>query len=675
MNSASLKSVRVDQLLFGYDQGHRLIAGSVIPSASLKRQLSRISDSPGGSPSYPKGSVLRGVPILDSKAYALMRTWPARQSRARPGTVWTHAFLIGLPDLGRDGIVAQLVARLQNPEQTEDFTVFDLPIMIAESTYYPSPSQISDIDSSLAKALLSQLYGDPGAPLRLNVRNDQSLFAEDVSFSKIEDLVISLWEQQWPRLRRGFSFMVGPWFGFDQNSLFKSHDLVIGFIRSPFMLSPEEAVSTTSWLNKLVEDLQNPGMLRRFLKRAGADIDNPLRATRLLVELYVLYSVPSWSKSVYQEIFDKTFAAFPEKNDAKWLKEQLVDYTYWAKLRSFKINEYIEALFEQSRAYELPPLATNLSGAVQRLLIESPEEAQHLALHAFGEDDLPLAENFIELYLASAHDKQLGNLVMARPALIHALIQRNPALLEREVLWQVLPERRDSTLARLLTLPENMRSGLDWNAITSHLLSTSNQGLSHDLIRQLPDQIISLLLGILQQKGDPNLNKAWMPALNARAEVVIDWLANTQDPHVDILLWVVHQLDERYMWSGRLDAVWLNVGENINAYPPTLREELAAHVLAILIRKSDVDMHILFNVLELSRDHICEGRMSYKLETFLHGYLPRLKKSEDDWDLCRRLDKWLAKVLKQAGFSKRSVVKYFDRPSVTERLWRYLKKL
>lgn len=84
--------MKIDQFLFGYKDGHRLLAGTTNLSDSLVWELVRTTDRPSTSDRNLENGITFGFP-LDDKYYALCRTWAAKEI-ARPGAVWTHVLLL-----------------------------------------------------------------------------------------------------------------------------------------------------------------------------------------------------------------------------------------------------------------------------------------------------------------------------------------------------------------------------------------------------------------------------------------------------------------------------------------------------------------------------------------------------------------------------------------------------
>jgi hypothetical protein len=100
----------IDQLLFGYRDGHELIAGSrPLSSAQLRDVLPHVD----ASVEHRDERQLVGTWIPSLEGYLLARIWAAPE-RPRPGAVWAHALVLSAAQLQRDGL-ASLLALLTRP--------------------------------------------------------------------------------------------------------------------------------------------------------------------------------------------------------------------------------------------------------------------------------------------------------------------------------------------------------------------------------------------------------------------------------------------------------------------------------------------------------------------------------------------------------------------------------
>ena len=133
--------VAVDQLLFGYRDGHELIAGSRSLSASAQRELlPHVDASLEGADE--RQLVGTAIPSLD--AFLLARIWAAPE-RPRRGAVWAHALLLSAEQL-RFGRLGGLLALLRRPVD-EHFDGYDDPLP------WPSAVNVTLTPPRLAHAL------------------------------------------------------------------------------------------------------------------------------------------------------------------------------------------------------------------------------------------------------------------------------------------------------------------------------------------------------------------------------------------------------------------------------------------------------------------------------------------------------------------------------------------
>lgn len=84
--------MKVEQFLYGYRDGHRLVAGSTELDDSVAWELVRTTDRPSSTPAELDAGIFFGFP-LEGSLYVICRTWSARDV-SRPGAVWTHALLV-----------------------------------------------------------------------------------------------------------------------------------------------------------------------------------------------------------------------------------------------------------------------------------------------------------------------------------------------------------------------------------------------------------------------------------------------------------------------------------------------------------------------------------------------------------------------------------------------------
>jgi hypothetical protein len=270
---------QVHQSLHGYAQGHQQLAMSAQLKPRDTRAMLVMSDISGPGVRPADNGYLTGYPLPDSKYYVLARTWAAPEM-PRPGCVWTHSLLLDFADLATLSDPGILLKLFHRPEAGE-FRKYDRLISIAGGPGAALPTSSEDY----ARRILAALYERPRSKI-VGAR------AQEVDSDKV---VVALWSQQWPRLRRTFRFCTQT--GMDRSGELGQFDLQLYAIserasRGRFA----EAVDFgefqnpgEDWVEDALADLKMPNAarLRTFMHNIGGDIDSGREAFKPLCRLHV----------------------------------------------------------------------------------------------------------------------------------------------------------------------------------------------------------------------------------------------------------------------------------------------------------------------------------------------------------------------------------------------------
>lgn len=90
--------MKIEQMLHGYDNGHRLLAGSVLLKDSMDMDTVAFMSDWSEYVDSGDSSYLTAYPLKGSNYYVVAKTWYADEMK-RPGCVWTHSLLISIDDL------------------------------------------------------------------------------------------------------------------------------------------------------------------------------------------------------------------------------------------------------------------------------------------------------------------------------------------------------------------------------------------------------------------------------------------------------------------------------------------------------------------------------------------------------------------------------------------------
>lgn len=90
-----MNTIRIEQLIFGYENGHRLLETSLETELIQQKEVEILSDASG---SGRFTDYISCFPLVADDFYAFSKTWYADEME-RPGCVWTHVLLIRFKDL------------------------------------------------------------------------------------------------------------------------------------------------------------------------------------------------------------------------------------------------------------------------------------------------------------------------------------------------------------------------------------------------------------------------------------------------------------------------------------------------------------------------------------------------------------------------------------------------
>lgn len=182
----------VHQLLHGYQDGHRRLAGSLRLSASDEDLISRISDLSG--PLFGEREFqpyFTGYPLSKGKYYAVARTWLDSEA-PRAGCVLTHTLLIPAGEIGEIENLQALFDLLGSIPKRDALSRYEDPIsLFSQSSVRPSRACV---DKAMAVDFINKYFGEGLRPILW------------LDAPCPEDIAGLLFSSLWPRMRRQFAF-------------------------------------------------------------------------------------------------------------------------------------------------------------------------------------------------------------------------------------------------------------------------------------------------------------------------------------------------------------------------------------------------------------------------------------------------------------------------------------
>ncbi|WLH84325.1 hypothetical protein [Pseudomonas sp. FP2338] len=476
--------MKVDQCVFGYNDGHKLLATSLALGSEISA-LTELSDMAPGIIFGESGGYWTGVPAPSIGRYVLMRTWPAPEM-SRPGCVWTHALLIDPNVLELLDDLAALKKCMRRPSIPADISEYREPLKI-------EPSGGSGVvDGTIVKKLLIALY-----------QKDRAVV--DIDFAgEIDDPLFAVWSQQWPRLRRNLRFQTAatrshhssPGVRFDLSTQ-------IGGIRS----SDLSSFVSPPWMSAAMLDVQQGGGLRDFLWRYGSDVKRQRKSFRPLAELYVMDRNISMSDgSVATQM---VLNSFPTQQDGLLLKQDLVDGAIIPRAQAATMR----AFFHDMTGSGLPPPTP---AGIQRLTDLWGGRSEELL--AIADEIADAAEPIAQLVFGACtyrlEASKFWSDTSDLPRLRERMLRENPELLLEKGSLQL---DEDKLVELLALVPER---ALKLSSFISLLISRDNKKLADCVFDAFPSVAAEELLKAENTK-ELTVGQAWRSSIFSRPRLLL----------------------------------------------------------------------------------------------------------------------------------------------------------
>ena len=150
--------VKIHQALYGYADGHNLIASSLRIPSKAHRSMLLLSDMSGATMIPKFETYITGYPLSEIDKYVIARTWYAHEMD-RPGCVWTHALLIDFDDMESIRDVRRLLALFRRPNSSEEKERYSRTLSLLETSGDTSRNAESTVASSLVLSVVGGIYG------------------------------------------------------------------------------------------------------------------------------------------------------------------------------------------------------------------------------------------------------------------------------------------------------------------------------------------------------------------------------------------------------------------------------------------------------------------------------------------------------------------------------------
>lgn len=501
-------TIELHQTLHGYQNGHQLLAGSTELTNGEKKLLLFQSDLSGPNVDDGFEHYLTGYPIAETGRYAFAKTWYAKEMK-RPGCVWTHTLLISFSDLGRIpdfNVIENLFVR----PAANLYESYKQPVSLVVEELIANSETALELNEAV-KGMLQGIYLEP----------DKIAVVPSKNSELYQKSTLDIWSDQWPRLRRNFTFCTGAL------SLRTIDDKPYDFqivpqksVQSLERKSPNIFISHNSADQAKVEDLVNilrsspVNKRRKFLWMYGADVEGERKNYLPLLKIFeVINDTNTDLKTISKEVNHY----FSNKTQARLLKSKLFgkDSILLDRFKELDIIRFL--LHEEIDFIEVAEL--HIEERLLKLL-----NNREISVRAFFDlweeaDQEKISIDFIDHMDITTAD--LLESVNKYPELSGLLVKKLTPLATSKELWELPLVAQRRTLAAIIQADE-----LNKNVVTAMLEVQSPIIL--EAYEEVGDDIVDLSLSWLNSDVHFTLNTEWAKEISDNVPLVKKWLKATK---------------------------------------------------------------------------------------------------------------------------------------------------
>lgn len=502
-----MNEIEVHQCLYGYQDGHRLLSSSLRLPQEAASTLLLLSDlAPGLSLPIGKG-YWTGVPLLSIKAYALMYTWLAPEM-SRPGCVWSHVLIISFADMARFSDLSVLMKYVKRPSAIDGFDGYAVTLPLIPPGDFLGPLISVPLEREKVHRVIRCIYSESGSGKAIGV------------LGEFDSIVFAVWSQQWPRLRRRFSFRTAVSSG-DMAPSKKAFDFSVVRDGENKRDISFESAEAEPWEKIAVEDVLIPHKtdFRRFLWRYGSDLRMGYRRFKFLSQLFILTRKDCLGSRDSHRILERLAISLPSVEEGRMLKSDFLQKSKYSMVPTLDPVAVLEFYTNYSEVDSLPELNEEMFEGILSEWDERFEEILSIAEIATQKGTYQ-SERLLAKIIPLIKPATLLALTKQRPNLQKFLLASKPALLDSDALLEFggeqlveligyIPEKNEALVRRVL----------------KRLLVVNDDLIASFVVERFPKFSIDIVVGAVEKsflRGRLDLPRAWVNRLVERSNSLLE---------------------------------------------------------------------------------------------------------------------------------------------------------
>ena len=631
--------ININQALHGYNNGHALLASSVDLTSDTKRLILPISDMSGGSMQVGFETYLTGYPIKEENLYAIAKTWYAPEMK-RPGCVWTHTLLIDFSDLPKINDLNALLFLFVRPENGEfESKSYSSAIKYKSNQigekFEEATNNFNDY-SGLIRTILYSLYE--------NYTN--SVFIKGRSTKELEKIILAIWKQQWPRIRRNFSFCTGAISPRTFDGSLLDLQLVSPKLDTIYFNNDNIALidindSRTDlkndWVSLAYESILHPNSdLVSFFNFFGSDLTPRRTAFKSLAKTFLYFQTRQPNAF---ECLKFIAEQFPSLKEANSLKNGIFGFLNSPFNRFLpKYDELtILHLFSTTKQYKsFDYHKLNLNERFLTYIDELTDIKIQFLKHLITQDLNPFGETILTELAILLESSDRLNLIWKDKSLSSVFINLNPKLSYDKRFWIENVSNQTEIIHSLQLITNSVK--LNWHIIAGNLIEL-NSDIDLSIFNDYNIDITSLILNWLNNNPNGLINENWLNFLHRNPIEVMNWLEKQKEINDRTLFTLVKVLNPNsQLLLEYAPDLWINyLYDKTKSQQYKLPLDVHCFYLTMALNSAHEHYKLIFEAsFEIVYFALANDSVSYLLWKDLELHTKQLSIWKN-WDKCKKL--------------------------------------
>ncbi len=633
--------MKIEQLLHGYDNGHRLLAGSVLLKNSTEMDaVAALSDwSEYVAPVGGESSYVTAYPLQNSGYYVIAKTWYADEMR-RPGCVWTHSLLIPFDALNHLDDFKRLIHFFKRPSLDGSLDEYSRTIEYENKNYSSDDYKPLCVDRKIESSVLH---------LFLNNGSETVVFESQKDNGFVEEGLLAVMNTLPQQVIQRISWCTGTAYIRKMNGYPLTCQFVSRSSNPQIYMPLTEKKWQTYVLDAIMRGDVNQGQLIRMF---AEDIeDNEESYATIAKTLYTLedyFKIGKTNEERFKEALGIVAVAFPDQGKGIVIKKLLVNKTFTDRYcKNYTFFLYLATL-PVVEAFDVAE--TELEERWKGFL--SGERNQYLSLlsdiRKSGQANSWGIEKMKES-VGILSSEEVTDIIKNDFHLFSSIALLNSELLN-ETPWAALSNQEIESILPMI-LDDRIRSVFrHWERMFTILLEKGVE-IGDELAREVfarTDRATATILDYMNEDASRYVSYTLEIQLSCKADAILTWLGNNAVITDRVAYTIVNAVSEHSnvvtsrgakIWRPFLGLQFHNLNAKVYAFLFALSFNWPNDLDALeLMRISFYPLHTLQ----------ANKQLGYSNWSHIAPFMESVM-IWDEWDYCKKMRKTVVKRLKRAG--------------------------